>query len=85
MRFEEYKREGPAPLLTTADSLAYAGSSGDGAGPLGLGAGAGPMGGLAVSGVKGWVLHDLRRTVATGMAALGVAPHVATPRDAGLT
>ena len=31
----------------------------------------------AASGVKGWVLHDLRRTVATGMAALGVAPHVA--------
>jgi integrase len=31
----------------------------------------------AVSGIKGWVLHDLRRTVATGMAALGVAPHVA--------
>lgn len=29
------------------------------------------------SGVIGWVLHDLRRTVATGMAALGVAPHVA--------
>jgi hypothetical protein len=24
-----------------------------------------------------WVLHDLRRTVATGMAGLGVAPHVA--------
>jgi integrase len=31
----------------------------------------------AASGVTGWVLHDLRRTVATGMAALGVAPHVA--------
>lgn len=31
----------------------------------------------AASGVKDWVLHDLRRTVATGMAALGVAPHVA--------
>lgn len=29
------------------------------------------------SGVKGWVLHDLRRTVASGMAALGVPPHVA--------
>ena len=29
------------------------------------------------SGVTDWVLHDLRRTVATGMAALGVAPHVA--------
>ena len=27
--------------------------------------------------VTNWVLHDLRRTVATGMAALGVAPHVA--------
>ena len=30
-----------------------------------------------LSGVRGWVLHDLRRTVATGMAGLGVAPHVA--------
>jgi len=29
-----------------------------------------------VSGVKNWTLHDLRRTAATGMAALGVAPHV---------
>ena len=29
------------------------------------------------AGVISWVLHDLRRTVATGMAALGVAPHVA--------
>jgi integrase len=29
------------------------------------------------SGVTNWVLHDLRRTVASGMAALGVAPHVA--------
>lgn len=31
----------------------------------------------AASGVSGWVIHDLRRTVATGMAALGIAPHVA--------
>jgi integrase len=31
----------------------------------------------AASGVMDWVLHDLRRTVATGMAGLGVAPHVA--------
>jgi integrase len=30
-----------------------------------------------VCGVKYWVLHDLRRTVVSGMAALGVAPHVA--------
>ena len=29
-----------------------------------------------VSGVTGWTLHDLRRTVATGLAKLGVAPHV---------
>ncbi|MFN4143960.1 MAG: hypothetical protein ACK4HL_19160, partial [Aestuariivirga sp.] len=29
------------------------------------------------SGLTGWVLHDLRRTVATGMAGLGVAPQVA--------
>ncbi len=28
-------------------------------------------------GVGGWVLHDLRRTVVSGMASLGVAPHVA--------
>ena len=29
------------------------------------------------SGVTGWRLHDLRRTCVSGMAALGVAPHVA--------
>jgi len=29
------------------------------------------------SGVSNWVLHDLRRTVVSGMAALGIAPHVA--------
>jgi integrase len=29
------------------------------------------------SGVTDWVLHDLRRTVVSGMASLGVAPHVA--------
>ena len=29
------------------------------------------------SGVDNWVLHDLRRTVVSGMASLGVAPHVA--------
>ena len=29
-----------------------------------------------VSGVKDFTLHDLRRTAATGMARLGVAPHV---------
>ena len=29
------------------------------------------------SGVSGWRLHDLRRTVVSGMARLGVAPHVA--------
>ena len=28
------------------------------------------------SGVSGWTFHDLRRTAATGMARLGVAPHV---------
>jgi integrase len=27
-------------------------------------------------GVSGWVLHDLRRTCATGMADLGVQPHI---------
>jgi integrase len=30
-----------------------------------------------ISGVAGWTLHDLRRTVVSGMARLGVAPHVA--------
>jgi integrase len=29
-----------------------------------------------VSGVANWTLHDLRRTTATGMAGLGVPPHV---------
>ena len=29
-----------------------------------------------VSGVDGWTFHDLRRTVATGMAEIGVTPHV---------
>jgi integrase len=28
------------------------------------------------SGVTGWVLHDIRRTVATRMADLGVQPHI---------
>jgi integrase len=28
------------------------------------------------SGVTGWTLHDLRRTCATGMADLGVQPHI---------
>lgn len=31
----------------------------------------------AMSGVRNWVLHDLRRTCVSGMARLGVAPHVA--------
>ena len=31
----------------------------------------------AVSGVTGWRLHDLRRTCVSGMARLGVTPHVA--------
>ncbi len=26
--------------------------------------------------VGGWILHDLRRTAATGMARLNIAPHV---------
>jgi integrase len=29
------------------------------------------------SGISDWVIHDLRRTAASGMAALGVAPHIA--------
>ncbi|MET3338640.1 MULTISPECIES: tyrosine-type recombinase/integrase [Bradyrhizobium] len=28
------------------------------------------------TGVTDWTLHDLRRTFATGLASLGVAPHV---------
>jgi len=31
----------------------------------------------ALSGVLGWRLHDLRRTTVSGMARLGVAPHIA--------
>jgi integrase len=30
-----------------------------------------------LSGVSGWRLHDLRRTIVSGMARLGVPPHVA--------
>ncbi|GEO19352.1 integrase [Microvirga aerophila] len=30
-----------------------------------------------LSGVSAWTLHDLRRTVVSGMARLGIAPHVA--------
>ncbi len=30
-----------------------------------------------VCGVRAWTLHDLRRTVVSGMARLGIAPHVA--------
>jgi hypothetical protein len=30
-----------------------------------------------LSGVTGWRLHDLRRTCVSGMARLGVAPHIA--------
>ena len=28
------------------------------------------------SGVTGWTIHDLRRTTATGMADIGIAPHI---------
>ena len=45
---------------------------------------------LSDSGTIGWTLHDLRRTTATRMAELGVAPHIierllahAMPRIAG--
>ena len=31
----------------------------------------------AAMGVTDWVLHDLRRTATTGLAQLGIAPHVA--------
>jgi integrase len=30
-----------------------------------------------LSGITGWRLHDLRRTTVSGMARLGVPPHVA--------
>jgi integrase len=30
----------------------------------------------SLSGITGWRVHDLRRTVASGMARIGVAPHV---------
>jgi len=30
----------------------------------------------ARSGVTGWTVHDLRRTTATGMADIGIAPHI---------
>jgi hypothetical protein len=30
-----------------------------------------------LSGVTGWRLHDLRRTCVSGMARLGIAPHIA--------
>lgn len=29
-----------------------------------------------LSGTSGWTLHDLRRTAASGMAELGIAPHI---------
>lgn len=29
-----------------------------------------------ITGVRGWVVHDLRRTVATGLASLQVEPHI---------
>src|SRR5580693_6879988 len=28
------------------------------------------------SGVSGWTIHDLRRTAATGMADIGIPPHI---------
>jgi integrase len=28
------------------------------------------------SGVSGWTIHDIRRSVATGMADIGIAPHI---------
>jgi integrase len=31
----------------------------------------------AACGVKNWTLHDLRRTVRTGLGALGIPPHIA--------
>ena len=31
---------------------------------------------LAGTGIESWILHDLRRSAATGMARLAIAPHV---------
>ena len=31
---------------------------------------------ISHSGVAGWVIHDIRRSVATGMADIGIAPHI---------
>jgi integrase len=28
------------------------------------------------AGVTGWVIHDIRRSVATGMADIGIQPHI---------
>jgi hypothetical protein len=33
-------------------------------------------GGKHASGVSDWVIHDVRRSVATGMADIGIAPHI---------
>ena len=30
----------------------------------------------ARSGVQGWIIHDVRKTVATGMARIGILPHI---------
>jgi integrase len=34
------------------------------------------MNGLGGDGIEHFTIHDLRRTAATGMAGLGIAPHV---------
>jgi integrase len=48
-----------------------------GVGPNGLGAWSKSKAALdTVCGVKNWTVHDLRRTAATGMADIGVQPHI---------
>jgi integrase len=48
-----------------------------GVGPNGLGAWSKSKAALdAVCNVKNWTIHDLRRTAATGMADIGIQPHI---------
>ena len=71
------------PLSDEALSILTSVGSRDGRALI-FGEGSGPFSGWSKSkerldkrcGVTGWRLHDLRRTVVTGMAELGTQPHV---------